>query len=219
MTLASVRTARVCSRYIRYLRTSSSRSLATFTPRVPISPLDPDSPLNYDRQITQLGAIRRRSRRPLTLTEKILYSHLYAIPDHSLSLDEIRRGETLLHLLPDRVACHDATATMALLQFISAGLPKVQIPTTVHSDHLVVSRDGAEEDLERGRIEHREVYAFLSSAAKKYGIGWWKPGGWYYPPRTFPIDQQRCSWYSTHDHLRKLCISWRSDYWNRFSYT
>ncbi|KAJ4343718.1 hypothetical protein N0V95_006548 [Ascochyta clinopodiicola] len=65
---------------------------------------------------------------------------------------------------------------MALLQFISAGLPKVQIPTTVHSDHLVVSRDGAEKDLKRGRIEHQEVYAFLSSAAKKYGIGWWKPG-------------------------------------------
>jgi aconitate hydratase len=65
---------------------------------------------------------------------------------------------------------------MALLQFISAGLPKVQIPTTVHSDHLVVSRDGAEEDLKRGMHEHREVYSFLSSAAKKYGIGWWKPG-------------------------------------------
>ncbi|KAL5404471.1 hypothetical protein PMIN04_012587 [Paraphaeosphaeria minitans] len=65
---------------------------------------------------------------------------------------------------------------MALLQFISASLPNVQIPTTVHSDHLVVSRDGAEEDLKRGQHEHREVYAFLSSAAKKYGIGWWKPG-------------------------------------------
>lgn len=75
------------------------------------------------------------------------------------------------------MACHDATATMALLQFISAGLPKVQVPTTVHSDHLIVSRDGAEADLERGRVEHSEVYAFLSSAAKKYGIGWWKPGG------------------------------------------
>jgi aconitate hydratase len=65
---------------------------------------------------------------------------------------------------------------MALLQFISAGLPKVQIPTTVHSDHLIVSRDGAIDDLIRGRKEHHEVYAFLSSAAKKYGIGWWKPG-------------------------------------------
>ncbi|KAJ4299215.1 hypothetical protein N0V90_004459 [Kalmusia sp. IMI 367209] len=65
---------------------------------------------------------------------------------------------------------------MALLQFISAGLPKVAIPTTVHSDHLIVSRDGAEQDLKRAAVDHREVYAFLSSASKKYGIGWWKPG-------------------------------------------
>ncbi|KAF9696106.1 hypothetical protein EKO04_006231 [Ascochyta lentis] len=135
-----------------------------------------DAPLDYDCQISQLEAVKYGSRRPLTLTEKLLYSHLYKTQDHGWRLDEIRRVETLLHLRPDRVACHDATATTALLQFISAGLPKVQIPTTVHSDHLVVSRDGAEEDLKRGRIEHQEVYAFLSSAAKKYGIGWWKPG-------------------------------------------
>ncbi|KAJ4985541.1 aconitate hydratase [Stagonosporopsis vannaccii] len=177
MTFTSVCAARATrSRHAQYLRTSSTRSLATLAPRVPISPLDLDRPLDYDRQISQLEAIKHRSQRPLTLTEKILYSHLYTSADHAWNLGEIRRGETLLHLRPDRVACHDATATMALLQFISAGLPKVQIPTTVHSDHLVVSRDGAEEDLERGRIEHQEVYAFLSSAAKKYGIGWWKPG-------------------------------------------
>lgn len=166
---------------MRYSWANYTRRLATFAPRVSISPLNPDSPLDYDRRISQLEAVKNGSRRPLTLTEKILYSHLYTAPDHVWSLDEIRRGQTLLHLRPDRVACHDATATMALLQFISAGLPKVQIPTTIHSDHLVVSRDGAEEDLRRGRIEHSEVYAFLSSAAKKYGIGWWKPGGQYYP--------------------------------------
>ncbi|KAF2011519.1 aconitate hydratase [Aaosphaeria arxii CBS 175.79] len=164
------------SQTCKYKSIRNARSLATFAPRVPISPLNLDTPLDYDRQIAQLETVKSGSRRPLTLTEKILYSHLYTSPEHSWALDEIRRGETLLHLRPDRVACHDATATMALLQFISAGLPKVQIPTTVHSDHLVVSRDGAEEDLKRGRHEHREVYAFLSSAAKKYGIGWWKPG-------------------------------------------
>lgn len=82
----------------------------------------------------------------------------------------------MLQLRPDRVACHDATATMALLQFISAGLEKVAIPTTVHSDHLIVSKDGAVADLENAMIEHREVYEFLSSAAKKYGIGYWKAG-------------------------------------------
>jgi aconitate hydratase len=143
---------------------------------LPISLLDADTPLDYERQVLQLKSVRQGSRRPLTLTEKVLYSHLYTSAEHHWSLDDIKRGETLLHLRPDRVACHDATATMALLQFISAGLPKVQIPTTVHSDHLIVSRDGAVEDLTRGREEHREVYAFLSSAAKKYGIGWWKPG-------------------------------------------
>jgi aconitate hydratase len=90
---------------------------------------------------------------------------------------------------------------MALLQFISAGLPKVQIPTTVHSDHLVVSRDGAEEDLKRGRIEHQEVYAFLSSAAKKYGIGWWKPGGTISPGgSTFP-RLTTYSWNYSHNYL------------------
>lgn len=178
MTFTTYCTARaVHSRRILYQRIPSTRNLATFARRVPISPLNPDSPLDYDGRISQLEAVKYGSRRPLTLTEKILYSHLYASPDHAWNLDEIRRGETLLHLRPDRVACHDATATMALLQFISAGLPKVQIPTTVHSDHLVVSRDGADEDLKRGRIEHQEVYAFLSSSAKKYGIGWWKPGG------------------------------------------
>ncbi|KAJ8107847.1 hypothetical protein OPT61_g8582 [Boeremia exigua] len=177
MTLTSIcstRTAR--SGFTSCLRTTIIRKLATSVSRVPISPLNLDSPLQYDRQISQLEAVKCGSRRPLTLTEKILYSHLYTGPDLEWSLDDIRRGETLLHLRPDRVACHDATATMALLQFISAGLPKVQIPTTVHSDHLVVSRDGALEDLARGRVEHQEVYAFLSSAAKKYGIGWWKPG-------------------------------------------
>lgn len=164
----------------RYLHrrhpTCHVRSLATHVPRVPISLLDIDTPLDYDRQVLQLGSIKHGSKRPLTLAEKVLYSHLYVSTEHHWSLDEIRRGETLLHLRPDRVACHDATATMALLQFISAGLPKVQIPTTVHSDHLIVSRDGAVDDLIRGRKEHQEVYAFLSSASKKYGIGWWKPG-------------------------------------------
>ena len=150
---------------------SCVRSISTISPRVCISPLDPDTRLGYDRQISQLETVRRGSRRPLTLTEKLLYSHLYTSEEHHWSIDDIRRGETLLHLRPDRVACHDATATMALLQFISAGLPKVQIPTTIHSDHLVVSRDGADEDLIRGMEEHREVYNFLSSVAKKYGIG------------------------------------------------
>ena len=111
----------------------------------------------------------------MTLTEKLLYSHLRHDHDE-WSLENIERGKTILRLRPDRVACHDATATMALLQFISAGLPRVQVPTSVHSDHLIVAEYGAKEDLARASSDHREVYAFLSSAAKKYGISYWKAG-------------------------------------------
>jgi aconitate hydratase len=153
-----------------------SRRFASVASRVPISPLNPDMLLDYDSRIAKLEKVKRGSNRPLNLTEKILYSHLFDTTETQRSLSEIRRGETLLQLRPDRVACHDATATMALLQFISAGLPKVEIPTTIHSDHLIVSRDGADEDLKRGLIQYEEVYRFLSSAGKKYGIGWWKPG-------------------------------------------
>jgi aconitate hydratase len=178
MTLAAYRAASaVRSKRSHCQKVLLARDLATLAPRLSVSPLDPDSPLDYDGRMSQLKAVKDGSQQPLTLTEKILYSHLYTSPDHDWGIDRIRRGNSLLHLRPDRVACHDATATMALLQFISAGLPKVQVPTTIHSDHLVVSRDGAEEDLRRGRAEHSEVYAFLSSAAKKYSMGWWKPGG------------------------------------------
>ena len=124
----------------------------------------------------RLQSLKAGSPRPLTLSEKVLYSHLFEPAEQSFGLAEIRRGSTMLQLRPDRVACHDATATMALLQFISAGVPKVAIPTTVHSDHLIVAEKGAEEDIERALGDHREVYAFLSSAAKKYGIGFWRPG-------------------------------------------
>lgn len=81
----------------------------------------------------------------------------------------------MLQLRPNRVACHDATATMTLLQFISAGLPNVRVPTTVHSDHLIVAEKGAKDDIKRAISDHKEVYAFLSSAAEKYGIGYWRP--------------------------------------------
>ena len=133
------------------------------------------SRLDYVGQLQRLKAIKRTSKRPLTLTEKVLYSHLIPSTEHPWTLDGIQRGKTILQLRPDRVACHDATATMALLQFISAGLKRVAVPTTVHSDHLIVSEKGADEDLARAQIDNREVYAFLSSAAKKYGIGFWKP--------------------------------------------
>ncbi|KAJ5718264.1 hypothetical protein N7488_003910 [Penicillium malachiteum] len=132
--------------------------------------------VNYEKQILNLKSLKETCRRPLTLTEKLLYSHLIMDEARNWNLDQIERGKTVLELRPDRVACHDATATMALLQFISAGLPRVMAPTTVHGDHLIVSEKGAEEDLQRAKLEHAEVYEFLSSASKKYGIGFWKPG-------------------------------------------
>lgn len=131
--------------------------------------------VNYTKQIETLTLLKRQSQRPLTLTEKLLYSHLIT-GDKEWDLETIERGKTILELRPDRIACHDATATMALLQFISTGLPRVMAPTTVHSDHLIVSEKGASEDLHRAASEHAEVYDFLSSASRKYGIGFWKPG-------------------------------------------
>ncbi|KAI8290237.1 Aconitate hydratase [Colletotrichum sp. SAR 10_98] len=130
---------------------------------------------DYALRLQALRDVQKSNKRPLTLSEKVLYSHL--IPgEEGWVLDEIKRGKTILRLRPDRVACHDATATMALLQFISAGLPRVRVPTSVHSDHLIVAEKGDKEDLSRAARDHREVYAFLSSATKKYGIGYWKPG-------------------------------------------
>ncbi|KAH0362592.1 hypothetical protein KCU65_g7905, partial [Aureobasidium melanogenum] len=106
----------------------------------------------------------------MTLSEKILYSHLCE-PDSQ----ELVRGKSYLRLNPDRAACHDATATMAMLQFISAGLPKTALPTSIHSDHLIVAEKGAEADLINAKSQYREVYDFLSSVSSKYNIGFWKP--------------------------------------------
>ncbi|KAL4963431.1 aconitase family-domain-containing protein [Aspergillus stella-maris] len=132
--------------------------------------------VDYARQLSNLEIAKRGSKRPLTLTEKVLYSHLINSDKNTWDTERIERGKTILQLRPDRVACHDATATMALLQFMSAGLPRVAVPTTVHSDHLIISEKGAEDDIRRALGEHAEVYDFLSSASRKYGIGFWKPG-------------------------------------------
>ncbi|WYZ43959.1 hypothetical protein EsH8_VII_000395 [Colletotrichum jinshuiense] len=152
-----------------------TRQFASPAANVALSPLEPYNTLDYGLRLQALRNVQRSNARPLTLSEKLLYSHL--IPgENGWSLDEIERGKTILRLRPDRVACHDATATMALLQFISAGLPRVRVPTSVHSDHLIVAEKGDKEDLTRAASDHKEVYAFLSSATKKYGIGYWKPG-------------------------------------------
>ncbi|OLN92812.1 Aconitate hydratase, mitochondrial protein 3 [Colletotrichum chlorophyti] len=166
---------KTCSPLKQGFRAVRTRPFATFTGRVALSPLEPYNPLDYGLRLQALRNVQRSSTRPLTLSEKLLYSHL--IPgENGWALEDIQRGKTTLRLRPDRVACHDATATMALLQFISAGLPRVRIPTSVHSDHLIIAEKGDKEDLARAACDHQEVYAFLSSATKKYGIGYWKPG-------------------------------------------
>ncbi|EXJ94646.1 aconitate hydratase, mitochondrial [Capronia coronata CBS 617.96] len=118
-----------------------------------------------------LAIVRSRLNRPLTYGEKILYSHL----DDPHNQD-IERGVSYLKLRPDRVACQDATAQMAILQFMSAGMPSVATPTTVHCDHLIEAQIGGDKDLERAKDINKEVYDFLSSACAKYNIGFWRPG-------------------------------------------
>ena len=125
----------------------------------------------YARLRTGVAAARERLDRPLTLAEKILFGH-FADPDGQ----PIERGDDHAELAPDRVALQDATAQMALLQFELAGLSRVVVPTTVHCDHLIQARVGAEADLAVAITENEEIYDFLRSAAARYGAGFWKPG-------------------------------------------
>jgi aconitate hydratase len=120
----------------------------------------------------RVNAARDLLARPLTLTEKILYGHLY----EKRGLRPFKRGEDYADFRPDRVAMQDATAQMALLQFMQAGKPGVAVPSTVHCDHLIQARAGAREDLKAALQNNKEVYDFLGSASSKYGIGFWKPG-------------------------------------------
>jgi aconitate hydratase len=110
--------------------------------------------------------------KPLTLAEKILYSHLW----DGMPTKEFIRGKDYVDFAPDRIACQDATAQMALLQFMQAGKDKVAVPTTVHCDHLIQAKDGAASDLKHANETSKEVFDFLGSVSNKYGIGFWKPG-------------------------------------------
>jgi aconitate hydratase len=120
----------------------------------------------------RVEAARKLVGRPLTLSEKILYAHLW---DGQASTAYVR-GTDYVDFAPDRVAMQDATAQMALLQFMQAGRPKVAVPSTVHCDHLITAKNGAEVDLPAANTESKEVFDFLASVSNKYGIGFWKPG-------------------------------------------
>ncbi|WP_337866883.1 aconitate hydratase [Ignavibacterium sp.] len=119
----------------------------------------------------KLSDARKVLKRPMTYAEKVLYTHLWEKPKK-----EFVRGKDYVELAPDRVAMQDATAQMALLQFMSSGRKKTAVPSTVHCDHLIQAQVGAKDDLLRAQEENKEVYDFLESISKKYGIGFWKPG-------------------------------------------
>ncbi|XP_077195483.1 aconitate hydratase, mitochondrial isoform X2 [Paroedura picta] len=136
-----------------------------------MSQFEPHECIQYEKLEKNINIVRKRLDHPLTLSEKIVYGHL----DDPVKQD-IERGKTYLRLRPDRVAMQDATAQMAMLQFISSGLPKVAVPSTIHCDHLIEAQLGGEKDLRRAKDINQEVYNFLATAGAKYGVGFWKPG-------------------------------------------
>ncbi|CAJ0578853.1 unnamed protein product, partial [Mesorhabditis spiculigera] len=155
--------------HLHQLRSIHGSSIALAN--IPMSKFDTKSYLPYEKLNKTVKVVKERLRRPLTLSEKILYSHLDK-PD----TQQIERGISYLRLRPDRVAMQDATAQMAMLQFISSGLPQVAVPSTIHCDHLIEAQKGGAADLARAKDLNKEVYNFLSSAGNKYGVGFWKPG-------------------------------------------
>ena len=125
----------------------------------------------YGAMPAKVDAARKLVGKPLTLAEKILYSHLFEAPKRAYD-----RGKDYVDFAPDRVAMQDATAQMALLQFMTCGRDKVAVPSTVHCDHLIQAKTGAAADLATAKDVNKEVYDFLASISNKYGIGFWKPG-------------------------------------------
>ncbi|MEW5312386.1 MAG: hypothetical protein WDW38_004025 [Sanguina aurantia] len=162
---------------------NSSFSVLAGAAKAPLSALEPEESLNdrYKAIEDRLAVVRRRLNTPLTLAEKIVYGHLDD-PENQ----ELKRGVSYLRLRPDRVAMQDATAQMAMLQFISSGLPKTLVPSTIHCDHLIEGTTspqpdrggsfGGVADLKFAVVTNKEVYDFLASAGAKYGVGFWGPG-------------------------------------------
>jgi len=126
----------------------------------------------YKQLDSRILEIRKKLKHPLTLSEKILYTHIF-LQDQTKAFI---RGVDYVDFLPNRVAMQDATAQMAILQFMMAGKEYTAVPTSVHCDHLILAQSGAEADLKSAGITNKEVYDFLSSVCNKYDIGFWKPG-------------------------------------------
>ncbi|MEY2899439.1 MAG: hypothetical protein RL138_1492, partial [Bacteroidota bacterium] len=128
----------------------------------------------YAQLPARVAAARTLVGRPLTLTEKILYAHLH--PEMKTQNGGFERANSYVDFAPDRVAMQDATAQMALLQFMTCGRKKAAVPSSVHCDHLINAKEGAKTDLDFANSESREVFDFLASVSNKYGIDFWKPG-------------------------------------------
>ncbi|KAH0439239.1 aconitate hydratase [Colletotrichum camelliae] len=146
-------------------------SVSSASSKATLSRFETDHTIDYADLTRRIESSRKILGRPLTYSEKVLFAHADNIGDEPL-----HRGKTQLKLRPRRIACQDATAQMAIIQFMSAGLDSTAVPTTVHCDHLIVGRTGQDEDLPQALNTHKEVYDFLSSACKRYGMGFWKPG-------------------------------------------
>ena len=151
----------------------------------------------YSTMESKLKQMSSRLQRPFTLAEKILFGHL----EDPLG-QELKPGESILALRPDRVAMQDATAQMALLQYLSSGRRQTAVPTTVHCDHLIRAESGADKDMHTALDENREVYDFLATASARAGIGFWKPGAGNHPS----------------GGSGELRFSGRAHDWNRFAH-
>ncbi|THW47607.1 hypothetical protein D6D22_02543 [Aureobasidium pullulans] len=167
-----MQSARLAARKLLGRRAFATVGDSPLTKKVEMTNWETGNYINYAKMSENLSIVRQRmNNRPLTYAEKILYSHL-----DNPHEQEIERGVSYLKLRPDRVACQDATAQMAILQFMSAGMPSVATPSTVHCDHLIEAQIGGEKDLARAQDINKEVYDFLSTACAKYNIGFWRPG-------------------------------------------
>jgi aconitate hydratase len=146
---------------------------SNLTPKIKIMAFDIEMIKKvYAEMPAKVDAARTALGRSLTLSEKILFAHLHT----DMKFENFGRGKSYVDFAPDRVAMQDATAQMALLQFMQAGRPKVAVPSTVHCDHLIMAKNEAKKDLEVANAESKEVYDFLASVSNKYGLGFWKPG-------------------------------------------
>ena len=160
--------------------------------------------------------VRAILQRPLTLAEKILYTHLF----DEKGVKDYKRGEDYVNFRPDRVAMQDATAQMALLQFMNAGREQVAVPSTVHCDHLIQAYRGAREDIATATKTNEEVYDFLRDVSSRYGIGFWQPGAgigklclpWWNDGR-YGFAYAQCRWSGYGCHRRWWCRCSRCDDW------